>query len=478
MSGFDQDHLLYEELANRIGMLIEKGTYRPGERIPSVREMSRQQGVSISTVIHAYYLLEDRGLVEAKPQSGYYVRTILPSALLEPEISSPEPDPGQVSVQELVMRVLRDANNPSLVQLGAALPNLELLPTENLNRLLNSIGRELGKEGGTYIIPPGVEALRAQIAQRSVRAGCSLAPNDIVITSGCIEAVDLCLKAVCRPGDIVAVESPIYFGLLQTLEVHGLKALEIPTHPRDGISVAALHFAIEHNPIRACLVISNFNNPLGSQIPDENKKELVELLARHDIPLIEDDILGELYFTDRRPIVAKAFDKTGLVMLCSSFSKDLCPGYRIGWVVPGRFESTIQWLKYTASVSAPTLPQYAIAEFLASGGYDHHLRRARKEYARNIARISQAVMKYFPSETRVTRPSGGFVLWVQMPDAVDSLELYSLAIKEGITLTPGYLFSPSKQFRNFIRINAADWSYKIDHALETLGDIIAELARK
>ena len=209
-----------------------------------------------------------------------------------------------------------------------------------------------------------------------------------------------------------------------------------------------------------------------------NKKELVELLARHDIPLIEDDILGELYFTDRRPIVAKAFDKTGLVMLCSSFSKDLCPGYRIGWVVPGRFESTIQWLKYTASVSAPTLPQYAIAEFLASGGYDHHLRRARKEYARNIARISQAVMKYFPAETRVTRPSSGFVLWVQMPDAVDSLELYSLAIKEGITLTPGYLFSPSNQFRNFIRINAADWSYKIDHALETLGDIIAELARK
>jgi DNA-binding transcriptional MocR family regulator len=291
-----------------------------------------------------------------------------------------------------------------------------------------------------------------------------------------MEAIDLCLEAVCHPGDIVAVESPIYFGLLQTLEVHGLKALEIPTHPRDGISLPALRFAIEHNSIRACLVISNFNNPLGSHIPDDHKQELVALLARHEIPLIEDDILGELYFTERRPTVAKAYDEKGLVMLCSSFSKDLNPGYRVGWVVPGRFKSTIEWLKYTASVSAPTLPQYAIAEFLASGGYDRHLRHARKEYARNLTRISQAVVKYFPPETRVTRPSGGFVLWVQLPDPVDSLELYSLAIKEKITLTPGYLFSPSNQFRNFIRINAADWSYKIDHALETLGEIIDGLA--
>lgn len=162
----EQENYLYEDLAGRITQLIEKGTYRPGERIPSVREMSRQQDLSISTVLHAYYLLEDRGLIEARPQSGYYVRTGMPAELLEPEISSPEPDPGQVSVQELVMRVLRDANNPQLVQLGAAVPNLSLLPIEKLNRLSSTIGRELGKESGTYIIPPGVETLRAQIAQR------------------------------------------------------------------------------------------------------------------------------------------------------------------------------------------------------------------------------------------------------------------------------------------------------------------------
>jgi len=469
------ERLLYEEVAARLAHLIEQGTYRPGERIPSVRQMSRQQQVSISTVLQAYYLLEESGLIDARPQSGYYVRTPLTSSQPELEISSPMPDPTQVSVHELTMMVLRDSNNPSLVQLGAAMPNPQLLATEKLNRIIANLGRELGPQSGIYIVPPGLEALRTQIAKHAVLAGCDLTAGDIVITSGCIEAVDLCLRAVCKAGDIVAIESPIYFGMLQCLEMHGLQALEIPTHPRDGISLNALRFAIEHNPVRACLVLSNFNNPLGSCIPAENKKELVELLARYDIPLIENDIIGEIYHTEKRPTVAKAYDRKGLVMLCSSFSKDLCPGYRLGWVAAGRFRQTIEWLKYTSSVSAATLPQMAVAQFLDSGGYEHHLRRIRREYARNVAQVSQAVLRSFPAGTRLTRPSGGFILWVQMPDQVDSLELYKLAIGENITLTPGYLFSTSNQFRNFIRINAADWSYQIQKALETLGEMVAEL---
>ena len=476
LSANKEEGLLYEEVAARLAHLIEQGTYRPGERIPSVRQMSSQQQVSISTVLQAYYLLEERGLIEARPQSGYYVHMRLPSSQPELEMSSPMPDPTQVSVHELTMMVLRDSNNPNLVQLGAAVPNLNLLATEKLNRIIANLGRELGVQSGLYIVPPGLEGLRTQIAKRAVLAGCDLTAGDIVITSGCLEAVDLCLRAVCKPGEIVAIESPIYFGMLQTLEMHGLKALEIPTHPRDGISLNALRFAIEHNPVRACLVLSNFNNPLGSCIPTENKKELVELLARHDIPLIENNVIGEIYHTEQRPTVAKAFDRKGLVMLCSSFSKDLCPGYRLGWVVGGRFRQTIEWLKYTSSVASATLPQMAVAQFLEGGGYEHHLRRIRREYARNVAQVSQAVLRSFPAGTRVSRPSGGFILWVQMPDRVDSLELYKLSKREDITLTPGYLFSTSNQFRNFVRINAADWSYQIQKALETLGGMVAELA--
>ena len=341
--------LRYQELADRLGELIRQGTYPPGKRIPSVRQMSQQQGLSISTVLQAYSLLESQGLIEVRPQSGYYVRKTIAERLPEPEISSPCRDPSQVSLHELVMMLLADTMNPNLIQLGASLPNAAYLPIKKINRIIANIIRENDPNAHQYQFPPGLEALRTQIAQRTLNAGCSLSPNDILITSGGIEAIDLCLHAVCRPGDIVATESPMYFGTLQLLEVHGLRALEIPTHPREGISLDALEFAIEHNPIRAVLVISNFNNPLGSQIPDDKKKELVELLARHDIPLIENDVSGEIYFGDKRPLVCKAFDTRGLVMLVSSFSKDISPGLRIGWVAPGRIRAEVEWLKFTVS---------------------------------------------------------------------------------------------------------------------------------
>jgi DNA-binding transcriptional MocR family regulator len=323
-------------------------------------------------------------------------------------------------------------------------------------------------------MPPGCEALRIQIAQRLVAAGCNLTPADIVTTSGCQEAFMLSLRAVCRPGDTVAIESPLYFGLLQILESLDLRALEIPTHPRDGMSLSALKFAVEHNPIHACLVLPNFNNPLGSCMPDERKQELVEFLEQHEIPLIEGEESGELYFGGSRPSLCKAYDRKGLVLSCASFSTTLYPGHRVGWVVPGKFRATIEWLKFTTNIAAGTLPQLAIAQFLASGGYDHHLRSIRRIYASYVAQMSQAVMRYFPSGTRVTRPKGAYVLWVQLPEYADSLELYKQALKAGITLAPGYIFSATHQYRNFIRLNAAWWSYEAERAVQTLGELVAQ----
>ena len=471
-----RDAFRYEQIASQVARLIEQGTFQPGDRIPSVRQMSLQQGVSISSVLQAYLLLESRGLIEARPQSGFYVRKPAGFDLPEPGISNPSLDPTHVNLHDLVLMIMRDTLNPGLAQLGAAMPNLELLPTERLNRIMAGLARKASRETHQYQLPPGVESLRVQIAQRAVNSGCQLSPNDIVITSGGTEAIDLCLHAVCKPGDIVAIESPMYFGTLQLIEVHALRALEIPTNPRDGISIEALRFALEHNPIKAVLTIGNFSNPLGSCIPDDKKKELVELLERHDIPLIDNDVSGELYFTEKRPFVSKAFDTKGLVMLCSSFSKDISPSLRVGWVAPGRYRSVIEWLKFTMSAATGTLPQLAVAEFLESGGYDHQLRRTRREYARNASLLSQAVIRTFPVGTRVTRPSGGYVVWVQLPEHVDSLELYSLALQGNITITPGYLFSPTNQFYNFIRLNAAAWSYPIERALERLGDMVVELA--
>jgi DNA-binding transcriptional MocR family regulator len=470
--------LRYQELADRIADLIRQGTFATGKRIPSVRKMADQQGVSISTVLQAYSLLESHGLLEARPQSGYFVRSAALDRPPEPEISSPGRDPSRVSLHELTMMLMDDTLNPNLIQLGAALPNPSMLPTKKINRIISQLARQNHPDLQGYQWPPGLEALRTQIARRAVNAGCSLSPNDILITSGGVEAIDICLHVVCRPGDIVATESPSYFGTLQLLEVHGLRALEIPTHPREGMSLEALEFALEHNPIRAVLVIPNFNNPLGSQMPDEKKKELVEILARYDVPLIENDVSGEIYFGAKRPLVCKAFDTRGLVMLLSSFSKDISPALRIGWVSPGRYRSEVEWTKFTISATAPTLGQMVIAQFLEGGGYDQHLRRIRREYARNVELLSDAVVRYFPEGTRLTRPSGGFVLWVRLPENIDSLELYKIAHQGGITLAPGYVFSPTQQFPNFIRLNAAEFNYSTERAMEHLGTMIKELGGK
>jgi DNA-binding transcriptional MocR family regulator len=470
----EQDAFLYEQVASELADLIRLGTFRPGERIPSVRQLSRQRKISITTVLQAYMELENLGLIETRPQSGYYVREKLPQILPEPEMSTPQQDPTLVSVRELVMMVLKDSTNPDLIQLGAAIPNTELVMPMKLNRIMASLPRQVEKHYNTYAIPPGNEELRIQIAQRAVGIGCNLTHTDIVTTSGCLEAFTLSLRAVCNPGDTVAIESPMYFGVLQVLESLNLRALEIPTHPRDGISISALRFAIEHNSIQACMVLSNFNNPLGSCIPDENKQALVELLANHEIPLIEGDVCGEIYFTGVRPSVCKAYDRKGLVLLCSSFSKDLVPGYRVGWVVPGRFKSTVEWLKYTTNVATATLPQVAIAKFLESGGYDHHLRSIRRLYASFVSQLSHAVVRYFPDGTRVTRPNGGIVLWVQLPEYADSLELYKQALQANITLAPGYIFSATHQYKNFIRLNAAWWSYEADGAMRRLGELVEQ----
>ncbi|RPI28153.1 MAG: PLP-dependent aminotransferase family protein [Chloroflexota bacterium] len=468
---------LYEQLASEISHQIEQGTFRAGERIPSVRRSSQLKNLSITTVLQAYQLLEDRGIIEARPQSGYYVRTRRLAAIPEPEVSAPPLDPNTVTIDNLAMMVLRDTVEPNLVQFGAAIPDPDLLPTAKLNRILAAITRIPDRRQYTCGTPEGCDELRIQVAQRALTAGCTLAPSEIVITLGCTEAISLALRAVCKPGDLVAVESPTYFGILQALESLGLRALEIPTHHREGISLSALRFALDHHPVRACLIVTNFNNPLGSCMPDDNKKELVKMLAAREIPLIEDDIFGEMYYEGDRPKVAKAYDRKDLVLLCSSFTKDISPSFRVGWLAPSRFQIKIERLKMASNIATPIFTQLAIAQFLETGGYDHHLRRIRRAYELKISAMSQAIIRYFPEGTRVTSPQGGFVLWVQLPEEVDSLALYRLALKSKITLAPGYIFSATHKYKNFIRLNAAYWSEQNSGAVQRLGELVSMLAK-
>jgi DNA-binding transcriptional MocR family regulator len=471
----DKTQKLYQEVADKVAGLMDSGTLRPGQKIPSVRKLSQQFKVSISTVLQAYRLLEDQGRIEAKPQSGYYVRARFWRKPAEPEISRPAMQTTEVTIGEMATRVLQEGTRADCVQLGAALLGPELLPIRQLNRIGAAIGRRSPHVGASYELPLGCESLRVQVARRALDAGCAISPDDIVVTCGAQEALGLCLRAVAKVGDAIAIESPTFYGILQLIEGLGLKAVEIPTDPRTGVCLNALGEALDANRIAACLFVNNFNNPIGSCMPDESKRALVEMLAARRIPLIEDDIYGDLGFAPQRPKLAKAYDREGMVLTCSSFSKTLAPGYRVGYVMPGRFRDQVEQLKFANSVATPTLPQLAIAEYLATGGYDHHLRRIRRTYQQQIARMSDAVQEYFPAGTKLTRPQGGFVLWVELPGAdADTLALHDRALERNISIAPGPIFSPSGKYANCLRLNCeAPWSETLERAIETLGKLVA-----
>jgi DNA-binding transcriptional MocR family regulator len=467
---------LYEQVSKRILQLIEGGTLRPGQRVPSVRELSTQQGVSVSTVLQSYRKLENAGWIEARPQSGYYVRQSHQSLPPEPEASQPPLKATSVQISDLVMQVVQVKNHPDMIHLGAATLCPDMMPTRQLNRAMATVTRRTPNLSVAYDIPPGCEALRVQIARRSMNAGCTLTPDDLVITCGCQEALNLCLRAVAKPGDTILLESPTYYGVLQIIESLGMCALELPTHPRDGINLDALEYALEQKEVKACLLSPNFTNPLGSCMPDENKERLVQILERHNIPLIEDDIYGDIAFAPPRPKAAKAFDRGGHVLMCSSFSKTLAPGYRIGWVAPGRYQKQIEYLKIMNTLASASLPSLTIAEFLANGSYDHHLRRVTRWYSERVQCALRGIEQYFPEGTRVTRPAGGYVVWVQLPDGVDALDLFWRALEENISIAPGHIFSAKPKYSNFIRLNCGYHEPPtMERGLRKLGQIVQSM---
>jgi DNA-binding transcriptional MocR family regulator len=463
---------LYETVANEIAALIKAGTLRPGQRVPSVRRLSAQREVSISTVLQAYRLLEDRKIIEARPQSGYYVRHpgLRPA---EPQRSEPPARPSKVGVSNLVEALLEAGKRPEIVPLGTACAAPELYPAARLQRIVSSLARRKPRLISAYSLPPGNDRLRQALARRALDWGCRLEPGNLIVTSGCTEAVNLCLRAVTEPGDTVALESPTYFGLLQIVESLKLKALEIPTCPRHGLSLDALELAMRSGQVKAAVVMSNASNPLGATLSDENKKRLAGLAATHRVPVIEDNVHGEIYNGTHPPKVAKCYDPDGWILLCGSFSKTLAPGFRIGWVEPGRYRDRVYTHKFVASMAQPELLQEALAEFLESGGYDRHLRTLRTRLAAQVGALSDAVAASFPKETRITRPAGGFVLWIELPEGVDAMTLHREALEHGIGIAPGPMFTASDRYRHCIRLNCGHpLTRPLEQAVMRLGDLV------
>lgn len=470
---------LYEALAADIAASIQNGTLRAGDRLPSVRQASAARRVSPATVFEAYYLLESKGLVRSKPRSGYYVAAeARPLAPVPETVSRPDGEARPVVINDLVQRILQSTKSRDVVPLGSAFPSPLLYPLDRIGRATAHVAAHLDPWATVDDLTPGSLALRQQIAMRYLVDGVQMHPGEIVVMNGAMEALNLCLGAVCRPGDTVLVESPCFYVCLQALERLGYRAVEVATDPREGIDLDALEEAIERHRPAACWVMTNFQMPLGSAMDADKKRALVALVTRHRVPLVEDDVYNELFFGDERPVSTKAFDTEGWVLHCSSFSKSLAPGYRIGWAAPGRFLEAVVSRKLSTSLTTSLPAQLGVARFLERASFEKHLRGLRLALRKQRDAYIEAASQCFPPGTRISRPDGGYFLWVELPGGVDAMALHRNAMGEGISIAPGPMFSASGGFTHCIRLNFGHpFTSRVEAALRKVGMLAYAMRR-
>jgi len=472
-----REELLYLRVADRLTQAMDAGTLRRGERLPSVRELSRQHGVSLSTAVQAYRALEDAGRVEARPRSGFFVAGRPRGCTLdEPGLTQPPVDPLAVDISSMVESVLRLAHEPGYLSFGAACPTGELFDQERIRRAVSRAATRGRATLTDYPLGPGDESLRRAIARHALHQGCTLDARQIVITNSCLEAITLGLRTVTKPGDIVALESPTHFGFLQILESLHLRALEIPTHPRTGLSLDALQLALDTQPVRAVVVVPALSNPLGSCMPASERKRLAAMAAQHRVPVIEDVIYNDLVERDDLRKAVKAWDADGWVMTCGSFSKTLAPGLRLGWVDPGRWAEPLRRLKRVTSGAQTEVLERALADLLTQPGTELGLRQLRRLFNERLEAARAIIAASFPRGTRVTAPLGGFMLWLELPAAIDARVLYRACLAERICIAPGALFTATDRFQHCVRIGlGGPWTEAHRAALARVGALAQAL---
>ena len=469
---------LYEQLAEELTSRIEGGYFQPGDKLPSIRQISQEHHVSISTSQEAYRLLEEKQIAEARPKSGYYV--LRPQQAPElPDTSRPSQKPLEVSQWELVVKLLYSHETGDNIALGKGTPDVNANSLKALSKIMGTMSRRGDITHFTYDTLQGAEELRLQIARLMVDSGCQLHPDDIVITTGCQEALACSMRSVAQTGDIVAIDSPSFYGSMQTIQAMGLKALEIPTHPETGISLEALELVLEQWPIKVVQLTPICNNPLGYTMPDSHKEKLIELANHYDIAIIEDDIYGDLAYSYPRPRTIKSFDTEGRVLFCSSFSKTISPAFRTGWSAPGRYLQQVQHMKYVSTACGSVLQPRAIAEFIAQGHYERHIRKMRAQYLKGRDCMIDWVNRYFPQGTKMSYPQGGFLLWVELPKEIDTVELNDILTEKKISIAPGILFTASKKYRHCLRLNYAQPpNESLQKAIKTIGDTAQHILEK
>lgn len=462
---------LYRQLATSLQQRIRSGALPPRTRLPTVRQLAQQLGVTRLTVHSAYAELQAGGWIEATVGRGTFV-----AERIEQLVAPPEAELGREATPAgMLADMLRMTQLPGLAALARADPAPELFPLRNWQRATELALSSGGPGLMIYTTSQGDQVLRSILAEAVRERGISAGPDELMIVSGVTNGMALATTLLARPGSTVLVEEPTYLGLLNILAAHGVRAVGLPTDD-EGLVVEAVEEALRVERPAFLYTIPTFHNPRGNSLSAPRRAALLELAARHSLPIVEDDIYGQLGYEGAPPRALKADDRAGQVLYMSSFSKNLMPGLRMGYVVapPATIRQLVR-LRQAQDICSSPLTQRALAIFIEQGWLHSHLRRMLPRYRERRDAMLRAMERHFPMGVTWTHPRGGFSTWVTLPPGLPVMELYLAAIGRGVAFAPGQVFSASDESSPHLRLCfGAEPPERIAEAIATLGALIRE----
>lgn len=464
----------YQRLAEQLSQKIYQHELQPQQKLSSLREFARQQKISLSTAQQCYELLEAKGLIYVKPKSGYFVSSRQYQSPV-PESPKFESMPRRVSNLELQNQIQTASIQSLLTPLGAIQLSPHLIPVDGLRRSLQRALKHCQPEDFLYCNKQGHLQLRQALSDHWREDGIYIAPDDIFISNGCMPALSLLIQQMSREGDSIIVPTPTFNGQLQLLAGLKRKIIEIPAD-HQGIDLERLEYFMQQGSAKLCLLTANFQNPLGYCLSNQQKQKIAELAQKYQCFVLEDDIYAECSFQKERPLPIRYWDQQGYVIWCGSVSKSLSSAYRVGWFCLGQQLQHLRPALLANNVGVNTPLQLGLADFIYSRAYREHLERLRPALMQQVEQYRACILEQFQGiPIALSQSSGGYALWMQLPNTITGLELYYRAQQYGINIVPGEVFGEDQRYQHFLRLNAGHaLTDEIRQAIQQLADWVRE----
>jgi 2-aminoadipate transaminase len=485
---------LYVQLRDQLRALVHAGDLRPGDRIPASRELATMLGVHRTTVANAYAELESEGLIQGHVGRGTFIKGNGNGLKITPP--APAVMNGNNGIRwellfadergdEVLSRLTASAPENAL-SFVMARPADEFFPIDELQTCVTTVLRREGPEVLNLGPSDGYPALKEALLELLRREGLTAKDENLLITDGCQQSMDIISKAFVRPGDSVILENPTYPGAMAIFSGARARCLAVPVQTRAepgvslGVDVGALEATLAANRVKLIVLTPDFQNPTGTSMPLDSRRKVLELAGRYHVPVVEDHIYARLHSREERVPSLKHLDRSNLVIHIDSFAKVAFPGLRVGWIVaaPAAIER-LRIVKQTTDLHTDQLAQAVLAEFLRRGLFGKHVAKMRKVYTERLAALDEALRKYMPEDTRWTRPEGGMCLWLELPPGFDASELLIHVKERGVLFAPGRYFYVQGTLPNTLRLGFASLDEKqIARGVMTIADMLRAEMRK